>query len=673
MTASRAITIAAIAGTILLIPVIVILSLGLYGSSIAADLAAIEPRGPKVAADPEQGPPGSSITLRGSNWIPETLARLEMVVRPSKPAITAAGEVVEEASPLPPVFIGTVITSRIGTFSVTANVPTSFPLRSGDDVDFVVTATYRGGEPAGRATGSFRIEPGPGGIEVQVYAEREGAPLPAALVELRGGQGQTLAAARADASGKALFTGLPAEARYRVMARAPGFGVLTAENVETTADAPREVTFVLSSADVAHAYVAGVPVGGAPASLVVLDLVSMVPVSAIEIVRSRPTWALAGDAGRERVYLADEVAEEIRVVDAVSGAELDPIRLAFDLHIRVTAPNGRRIEGASVRAFWLVRGDRVLVRLGETNAFGEIRFEGLITGSTYEIAVGADGYRQDIGDRPRVVVAPNVGAEITVKLEPSEGPVNSAPPVALGAPVFAQQQVPATALVVADLAVDPATGMLYVTGSDLENGHLLVLDPDRGAITIDDLDLRKYKIASLRSKVAIALQENVLFAMSVRDNIRYAAPNATDEQVEEATRIAGMDEYVSGLPDGLDTVLSDRGGKLSTGQRQRLSIARAVVRDTPILVLDEPTAALDAATEHGVMRNLAEWGRDRAIFLITHRISTIRRADTILYLDGGRIVESGSHAALMQREGGRYRAFVEAESTLTNLTRHRSA
>ncbi len=485
MTASRAITIAAIAGTILLIPVIVILSLGLYGSSIAADLAAIEPRGPKVAADPEQGPPGSSITLRGSNWIPETLARLEMVVRPSKPALTAAGEVVEEASPLPPVFIGTVITSRVGTFSVTANVPTSFPLRSGDDVDFVVTATYRGGEPAGRATGSFRIEPGPGGIEVQVYAEREGAPLPAALVELRGGQGQTLAAARADARGKALFAGLPAEARYRVMARAPGFGVLTAENVETTADAPREVTFVLSSADVAHAYVAGVPVGGAPASLVVLDLVSMVPVSAIEIVRSRPTWALAGDAGRERVYLADEVAEEIRVVDAVSGAELDPIRLAFDLHIRVTAPNGRRIEGASVRAFWLVRGDRVLVRLGETNAFGEVRFEGLITGSTYEIAVGADGYRQDIGDRPRVVVAPNVGAEITVKLEPSEGPVNSAPPVALGAPVFAQQQVPATALVVADLAVDPATGMLYVTGSDLENGHLLVIDPDRGAIVHD--------------------------------------------------------------------------------------------------------------------------------------------------------------------------------------------
>ena len=217
------------------------------------------------------------------------------------------------------------------------------------------------------------------------------------------------------------------------------------------------------------------------------------------------------------------------------------------------------------------------------------------------------------------------------------------------------------------------TAIIGPTGSGKTTLTALLVrlfDPDRGSITIDGRDLREYQVASLRNKVAIALQENVLFAMSVRDNIRYAAPNATDEQVEEAIRVAGMDDYVSSLPNGLDTVLSDRGGKLSTGQRQRLSIARAIVRDTPILVLDEPTAALDAATEHGVMRNLSEWGKERAIFLITHRISTIRRADNILYLDGGRIVESGSHETLMQREEGRYRSFVEAESTLTNVTRH---
>ena len=212
------------------------------------------------------------------------------------------------------------------------------------------------------------------------------------------------------------------------------------------------------------------------------------------------------------------------------------------------------------------------------------------------------------------------------------------------------------------------TAIIGPTGSGKSTLMALLLrlfDPARGAITIDGRDLRDYQLDSLRGSVAIALQENVLFAMSVRDNIRYVAPDATDEQIREAIRVAGMDDYVAGLPNGIDTVLSDRGGKLSTGQRQRLSIARAVVRNAPMLVLDEPTAALDAATEHRVMRNLAEWGRGRAIFLITHRISTIRRADNILYLDGGRIVESGEHDTLMGIEGGRYRAFVEAESQLT--------
>ena len=108
-------------------------------------------------------------------------------------------------------------------------------------------------------------------------------------------------------------------------------------------------------------------------------------------------------------------------------------------------------------------------------------------------------------------------------------------------------------------------------------------------------------------------------------------------------------------------MLGDRGGRLSTGQRQRLSIARALVRDAPILILDEPTAALDAITENRVLERLAEWGRDKAIFLITHRISTIRRADQILYLDRGEIVERGTHDALMARADGRYRRFVVAE------------
>jgi ABC-type multidrug transport system fused ATPase/permease subunit len=203
--------------------------------------------------------------------------------------------------------------------------------------------------------------------------------------------------------------------------------------------------------------------------------------------------------------------------------------------------------------------------------------------------------------------------------------------------------------------------------STLMNLLLRLFDPDRGSITIDGHDLREFSVDSLRRNVAIGLQENVLFGMTIADNIRYAAPDATDERVQEAVRIACLEESVASLPEGLSTMLGDRGGRLSTGQRQRLSIARAVVRDAPILVLDEPTAALDAETEHRVLENLADWAKTsgtngRAVFLITHRISTIRGADKIVYLDGGRVVASGDHDSLMRIEGGRYRAFVRAES-----------
>ncbi len=192
-----------------------------------------------------------------------------------------------------------------------------------------------------------------------------------------------------------------------------------------------------------------------------------------------------------------------------------------------------------------------------------------------------------------------------------------------------------------------------------------IFDPDSGRVLIDGNDLRQLEVDSLRANVSIALQENVLFAMSVRDNIRYVVPNADDASVREAARVACVDDYIDRLPEGLDTLLGDRGGRLSTGQRQRLSIARAVVRDAPILILDEPTAALDASTEHEVLERLALWGEGRAIFLITHRISTIQRANLILYLDQGEIIERGSHAELMTINDGRYRSFVEAEELLS--------
>ena len=189
---------------------------------------------------------------------------------------------------------------------------------------------------------------------------------------------------------------------------------------------------------------------------------------------------------------------------------------------------------------------------------------------------------------------------------------------------------------------------------------LRLFDPDEGAISIDGKDLRDFKVDSLRQNIAIAMQENVLFGMTVRQNICYAAPDAGAVQVEEALRIACLGDVIRELPNGLETMLGDRGGRLSAGQQQRISIARAVVRETPVLILDEPTAALDAQTERQVLSNLSAWAKEgnRAVFLITHRIATIRQADNIILLEAGSVVENGNHDQLMQTDDGRYKAFV---------------
>ena len=217
-----------------------------------------------------------------------------------------------------------------------------------------------------------------------------------------------------------------------------------------------------------------------------------------------------------------------------------------------------------------------------------------------------------------------------------------------------------------DLSADAGaiTAIVGTTGSGKSTMMSLLLrlyDIDRGSITINGVDLRDLQIDSLRASVAIALQQNTLFATTIAENIAYATANVDRQAVELASKVSCADEFITETVNGYDTELGERGGKLSTGQRQRLSIARAVIRDTPILILDEPTASLDAETEHRVLANLADWGRERVVFLITHRLSTIRNADQIALLEDGAIVELGSHDTLMAIPDGSYRRFINTE------------
>jgi subfamily B ATP-binding cassette protein MsbA len=185
-------------------------------------------------------------------------------------------------------------------------------------------------------------------------------------------------------------------------------------------------------------------------------------------------------------------------------------------------------------------------------------------------------------------------------------------------------------------------------------------DPLDGAVTWDGIDLRDAKLSSLRRQIALVTQETVLFNDTVRHNIAYGRPDATDAEVEQAARVAFAHEFITELPNGYNTIVGERGIFLSGGQRQRLAIARAILVDAPVLILDEATSALDAESERLVQQALNNLVRDRTTLVIAHRLSTIRRADTIVVMEKGRIIEMGNHMELLAR-GGQYRRLYELQ------------
>ncbi|WP_305885064.1 ABC transporter ATP-binding protein [Micromonospora sp. A3M-1-15] len=176
-------------------------------------------------------------------------------------------------------------------------------------------------------------------------------------------------------------------------------------------------------------------------------------------------------------------------------------------------------------------------------------------------------------------------------------------------------------------------------------------DPDAGRITVDGVDLRDVRLADLAAVVGVVSQETYLLHATVRENLRYAKPDATDADIEAAARAAQIHDLIAALPDGYDTVVGSRGHRFSGGEKQRLAIARTLLRDPRILVLDEATSALDTETERAVQRAFDELARGRTVVTIAHRLSTVRDADQIAVLDHGRIVESGTHASLLDRAG----------------------
>ena len=176
-------------------------------------------------------------------------------------------------------------------------------------------------------------------------------------------------------------------------------------------------------------------------------------------------------------------------------------------------------------------------------------------------------------------------------------------------------------------------------------------DPESGKITLDGRDLRDISLSSLRNQISIVLQDIFLFNGSVADNIAYGCKAATKEEIIQAARAARAHTFISELPEGYDTVIGERGVKLSGGQKQRLSIARAVLRNTPILILDEATAAVDVETEAQIQQAIQELAENRTIIVVAHRLSTVKRADQILVIQDGKIAESGNHMELLSHNG----------------------
>jgi ABC-type multidrug transport system fused ATPase/permease subunit len=191
--------------------------------------------------------------------------------------------------------------------------------------------------------------------------------------------------------------------------------------------------------------------------------------------------------------------------------------------------------------------------------------------------------------------------------------------------------------------------------------------PNSGRVLVDGIDLSTVKLSSYRTQLGVVLQETFLFDGTIRENVAFSRPNATEDEILAACRIARVDEFAEKFDQKYDTIIGERGVKLSGGQRQRVSIARALLADPRILILDEATSSLDSESEALIQEGLAQLMRGRTTFVIAHRLSTIRRAEQILVIEEGRVVERGTHAALYKSGGRYYDMYTRQHGLVANL------